>query len=591
MSRVEVRGLRVELEDGNDIVDDISFSIDDGELLGVVGESGSGKTTLAVALLGHARRGTRIAGGTVEVDGRHVLQLDEKELARLRGGLVSYVPQDPAASLNPALRIGLQLEETLEAHGIGESRVERADRISEVMAEVKLPADKGFLRKYPHQLSGGQQQRVVIAMAFICHPKLIVLDEPTTGLDVTTQAHVLETISELSRTHGVASLYVTHDLAVIANIADRVRVMYAGRTVEHGTRSQIFEGPAHPYTRKLLEATPDVRGRRELATLPGRAPAPGDRPSGCPFHPRCPWRIDRCELEPPPAVDLSNSHISRCFRAEEVAGPMNWDLDQGKRSQEGPPAVLDVRELSAFHGHKRVLEEVSLSLRERECLALVGESGSGKTTLARCIAGLHAEHNGEITYLGDTLAREARKRPAATRRSLQFIFQSPYNSLNPRKTIEQIIGVPLRLFFDLGHDEVAARVEEALERVALGPVIAGRYPDQLSGGERQRVAIARALACEPDVLICDEITSALDVCVQASIVNLIEGLQREEGLSMLFVTHNLALVRSIADRVVVMDHGQLVEEGPAGDVIDEPAAPYTRKLLADTPTVQLGARG
>lgn len=592
MNCVEVEGLRIELDVvGDDIVSDVSFSIAGGELLGLVGESGSGKTTIGVALLGHTRRGARIAAGSVRIEGREILGLNETELAALRGHLVSYVPQDPSASLNPALRLGLQLEEALRVHGIGATKAERADRIARVISEVKLPDDPGFLRKYPHQLSGGQQQRVVIAMAFICRPKVIVLDEPTTGLDVTTQAHVLQTVRDLCRTHGVAALYVTHDLAVVANLADRVLVMYAGRTVEQGFRSQVFASAAHPYTRELLAATPDIRGRRHLAALPGRAPAPGTRPGGCSFHPRCPVKVERCQVTEPGPMIVHPGHSARCYRAEEVAARTTaggFDLD-GRARREGS-IVLRVEDVRARYGRHDVLHGVSLELRERECLALVGESGSGKTTLARCIAGLHVDRSGGISYLGEELASAARNRPSRTRQAIQYVFQSPYNSLNPRKTVSQIIRAPMQHFFELGSAEIAVRVEEALERVALAPVMAERYPDQLSGGERQRVAIARALVCEPEVLVCDEITSALDVSVQAAIVDLLQRLQRQDGLSLLFVTHNLALVRSIADRVVVMNDGRLVEGGDADVVIDSPSDRYTRKLLADTPSLAFAGR-
>jgi len=588
VSTVEVDRLRVELAGGVDVIDDVSFTIEAGELVGLVGESGSGKTTAATALLGHARRGARIAGGSVRVDGTDVLALDERGLTRLRGKVVSYIPQDPSASLNPAHRLELQLDETLRAHGLGATKRARLERIEQVLSEVKLPGDREFLRKYPHQLSGGQQQRVVIALAFLCDPKVLVLDEPTTGLDVTTQARVLATVRNLCERRRVAALYVTHDLAVVANMASRVLVMYAGRVVEAGARAQIFGRSAHPYTRELLAATPDIRGRRALPTLPGHAPPPGMRPTGCSFHPRCPARVETCQEIDPPPVAVAVGQSARCIRADEIASrPTGWQLDRSPRARASTGVVVSVERLDAFYGARQVLHDVSLELHERECLALVGESGSGKTTLARCIAGLHTARASRMSYRGEPLDDDARRRPPAVRRSIQYIFQSPYNSLNPRKTVAQIIGLPLEHFFPDARRESHQRVLGALERVALPSALADRYPDQLSGGERQRVAIARALICEPNVLICDEITSALDVSVQAAIIELLRRLQREYDLSLLFVTHNLALVRSIADRILVLNNGTIVEHGQSDSVIDDPREPYTRKLLADTPSLAL----
>ena len=585
---IVVENLRLNLAGTNiDIVDDVNFSIAPGEVLGLVGESGSGKTTAGLALLGHCRRGVEIAGGSVRVGDTEVLQLKGDDRRKLRGRVVSYVPQDPAASLNPALRIGKQLREVLDVHGYGDSDRARTERIAEMMREVLLPDDPAYLRRYPHELSGGQQQRVGLAMAFACRPPVIVLDEPTTGLDVTTQAHVLNTVRELTELHRSAALYVTHDLAVVATLANRVAVMYAGRVVEVGPAEALFNAPAHPYTRRLIAAIPHISGKRQLAGIPGRAPSPGSRPKGCFFATRCAWKIDACTAELPPLRTVAAAHSVRCIRAEEVMA------ESGLPSGETLPAdavasgasVLSLKGLSAGYGGRTVLHDVTLDLAPHECLALVGESGSGKTTLARSVAGLHHERQGELRLNGELLAESSRSRPSEARRTIQYIFQNPYGSLNPRRTIGQIVSQPLELF-GTPSKEREEKVGTMLERVSLTSAYAHRYPDQLSGGERQRVAIARALVCDPSVLICDEITSALDVSVQAAIVDLLAELQRDLGLSMLFVTHNLPLVRSIAQRVAVMNKGRIVELGQVEAVLHDPQDDYTKALLADTPSLE-----
>jgi len=589
---LKVEGLRIVLDpSGVDIDDDVAMVIHRGEVLGLVGESASGKTTVGTSLLDYQRRGAKIAEGHVEIDGRDILSMDPAALRGVRGAQISYVPQDSSAALNPALRIGTQLMEILEVHGFGKSTTDREQRLAQMMSEVLLPSDKQFLRRYPHQLSGGQQQRVAIAMAFANRPKVIVLDEPTTALDVTTQAHVLDTVRDLTKSYGVAALYITHDLAVVANLADRIAVMYAGRVVETGTRDELFDAGHHPYTRKLLASIPDITGERALRGIPGWAPRPGQRPSGCSFTPRCDWAVDKCSEVFPPVEDVSPGHQVRCWRFKEVgAQTAALDIQLRDKSLSAPQAeekqVISVRGVTAFYQKKETLHDINASLSERRCLSLVGESGSGKTTLARCIAGLH-RHNivGDIDFMGKPLARDARGRPRATRQAIQYIFQSPYSSLNPRKTIAQILSQPLKVFFDLSRDEMEDRMVKALEQVALDSSLLSRYPDQLSGGERQRLAIARSLAAEPTVLICDEVTSWLDVSVQAAIIELLAALQRDMGLSMLFVTHNLALVRSISQEVAVMNEGRIVEYGVVDAVLDDPQADYTKKLLSDTPTV------
>jgi peptide/nickel transport system ATP-binding protein len=583
---VTVRNLKIELvSSGVDVVDQIVLEVRAGQVLGLVGESGSGKTTVGMALMGYCRPGGRVGGGEVVIDGRDLAQLRGGELRRLRGGTVSYIPQDPGTALNPALRISRQLSETLEAHAADMSAEDRRARIGEALEEVALPSDDEFLRRYPHQLSGGQQQRVAIAMAFASRPHVIVCDEPTTGLDVTTQARVLQTIRELCRSHQVAALYVSHDLAVVAELADHVAVMYAGRIVERGPRDAIFSDPRHPYTRRLLRAVPDLEGRRAVIGIPGRAPLPGQRPEGCFFEPRCDLAIDACRERFPEATQIAPGHLVHCFRAADSPEQLPTT---GSASEPTTPGevVISVEHLDASHGSHHTLYEIDLEVRRNECVALVGESGSGKTTLARCIAGLHKEYTGDIKLDATRLPESARRRSADARKRIQYVFQNPYASLNPRRTVGQTIARQLNLFYPGDKRDTARRVGECLERVALSAGAANRFPDQLSGGERQRVAIARALAAEPSLLVCDEVTSALDVSVQAAIVDLLRQLRADTGLSMLFITHNLALIRTIADRVIVMTDGRIVEAGVTETVFNSPSAEYTGKLLANTPTVE-----
>jgi peptide/nickel transport system ATP-binding protein len=585
---LEVEQLRVEVEGwGIDIVDEVSFAVPAGDVLGLVGESGSGKTTAGLAVLGHTRRGAKITGGEIRIEGRNVLVLPRSERQQLRGKLVSYVPQDPASALNPALRIGKQLEETLTEHGFGKSGEERRARIVEVLGEVLLPSDEAFLRRYPHQLSGGQQQRVALGMAFANRPRVIVLDEPTTGLDVTTQAHVLATVRDLCDAHGVAAVYVSHDLSVVATLATQVAVMYSGRIVEIGPTRTLFRQSAHPYTRRLVEAIPELSGKHALVGIPGTAPRPGSRPQGCHFAARCAYVVDACLVEFPPVETVAHGHDVRCYRHQVVleesmaARPAAPELT--------PPAedvLVAVRGVSASHGTRQVLFDIDLAVRPHECVALVGESGSGKTTLARCIAGLHANYQGEISFRGEPLSPGARARNQSTRREIQYVFQSPYSSLNPRKTIGQIVDQPLQLFYPCGREVARTRIVDALESVQLSASVMNRYPHQLSGGERQRAAIARALIANPQLLVCDEVTSALDVSVQAAIIDVLAELQRELGIGLLFVTHNLALIRTLSQEVVVMSEGRIVERGLVDRVLDDPQANYTKKLLSDTPSLE-----
>ncbi|HEY9350942.1 MAG TPA: oligopeptide/dipeptide ABC transporter ATP-binding protein, partial [Acidothermales bacterium] len=440
------------------MVDEIGVEIRPGEVLGLVGESGSGKTTVGMALLGHVRSGGQVAGGVIRIDGRDLSSLGERELRHLRGGVVSYIPQDPGTSLNPALRISTQLEEILEAHATEGGAEQRKARVREALEEVVLPSDDEFLKNYPHQLSGGQQQRVAIAMAFANRPHVIVCDEPTTGLDVTTQARVLETVRDLCQSHRVAALYVSHDLAVVAELADHVAVMYGGRIVESGTRDQLFTNPRHPYTRRLLRAVPDIAGKRTVVGIPGHAALPGSRPQGCYFHPRCQFARDDCRAEFPPVTDLGEGHRVRCYHvADALQQPPPEGAGQIDKPRVGEDVVLAIRNLNAHYGETQILFDIDIDIHHNECVALVGESGSGKTTTARCVAGLHKNWTGEVSLRGTALEQSSRKRSNEERREIQYVFQNPYASLNPRTTIGQTIARRLKLFGRGGGREIGAK--------------------------------------------------------------------------------------------------------------------------------------
>lgn len=565
------------------IVEDVAFELCPGQVLGVVGESGSGKSTVAVALLGLARRGLEITGGSVCIDGRDVLAFSTGELREARGSLISYVPQDPGAGLNPGHRIGWQLREALTVHRAALSEGQSVDdRILEVLAEVGLPADPKLLERYPHQLSGGQQQRVAIGMAFAARPRVIVLDEPTTGLDVTTQRRVLDTVRELTERHQVMSVYISHDLAVVSEIADRVAVMYAGRIVEIGSARRLFTDPRHPYTAGLIAAAPSAVRASTLEGIEGRPPRPGAWPVGCSFADRCDKVTPECTASLPDLFSVGDEQQARCFHPIEKG---TFKLASRPAAPAVAPSapVLEVRGLDAQYGVLPVLHGIDIELSAGRCTAVVGESGSGKTTLARCLVGLHSRWQGSVSVGGLPIGPKAADRSTELRRKIQYVFQNPYASLNPRMSVGQNIEEPLRHFTSLNRQARRERVESVLSDVALSTAYADRMPDQLSGGERQRVAVGRALIIEPEVLVCDEITSALDVSVQALLVEQLRRLQRERDLSLMFITHNLAVVRSLAQDVVVLEGGRIVEHGPVESVLTDPSHPYTKKLLSDLP--------
>jgi len=583
---VEVRDLCVSTRAGVPIVSGVSFDVAAKETLGLVGESGSGKSTVAVALLGFARPGLEVTGGTVRIGDTQVLDLKEDELREARGRLVSYVPQDPAAGLNPAHRIGTQLREAFKVHEkLGKE--ELRTRIEDLLKAVNLPSTKQFLRSYPHQLSGGQQQRVVTAIAFACRPPLIVLDEPTTGLDVTTQKYILATINDLAANFDASAVYVSHDLPAVAEVAGRTAVMYAGRIVEVATTEQLFSQPRHPYSAGLLNAAPSAHQASRLVGIEGRPPRPGQWPQGCSYAPRCPRAQDDCLRGVPPLSPTESGSLVRCLHPMPVAEGSGLHLVPSPVPVVKGEHALEVGDLVADYGGKQILHDVAFGVKEGECTAVVGESGSGKTTLARCLVGLHTRWAGEITLDGEALERGARERPREQLRRMQYIFQNPFGSLNPTMTVAENIEEPLRHFEKMSRDERRAKVIEVLGNVHLGEDFADVLPGRISGGERQRVAVGRALAVNPEVLVCDEITSALDVSVQALLVEQLRDLQMERGLTMVFITHNLAVVRSIAQNVIVLQTGRIVEAGSVESVLSAPKHPYTRQLLEDLPTLDV----
>lgn len=517
MTIVKVGNLQVVLrETGAPLLSKISFSIGRGKVLGLVGESGSGKSTLSLALLGHARPGAVITSGSVDIDGTDILSLRGAELKSARRHLVSYVAQDPATSLNPALRISTQLLETLRL-----PREIARDKIEEVLGSVGLPSEDSFIGRRPNELSGGQQQRIAIAMAVARRPRLIVFDEPATGLDVVTQRKLLDLVRHLSLEFQIASIYVTHDIAVVGDIADDTVVMKNGAIVEYGAVGDVLGRPKHPYSKQLISATPSMRARIDFAA---------------------------------PASDNEAS---------------------------GDHSVFVVKQLSASYSGKRVLNNISLNVRSGECISIVGESGSGKSTLSRCLSGLKSDWNGEVHLNGTKLAKPSSERSHAQRQAIQHIFQNPYGSLNPRHSVASILKAPLHLFHGLQGKHAHREVEQALERVELSRNTTEMYPPELSGGQRQRVAIARAILASPEVLICDEVTSALDVVVQASILRLLRNLLKD-GLSMIFITHNLAVVRSISHRVAVLEQGEIIEFDRVDTVLGSPQKDYTKLLIANT---------
>jgi peptide/nickel transport system ATP-binding protein len=580
-------------------VEGVSFSVDRGEVVAIVGESGSGKSVTALSIMRLLPRLTgKIPQGRVTFDGQNLLDLDDEAMRAIRGRDISMIFQEPMTSLNPILTIGLQIKEPLLIH-LGMTEEQATARAIELLTLVGIPDPARRLDQYPHQFSGGMRQRVMIAIGLACNPKLIIADEPTTALDVTIQAQILELMKDLSRKLNIALIIITHNLGVVARYADRVIVMYAARVAEQGPAEQLFHRPRHPYTMGLLRSVPRLDHPRgsKLETIEGLPPNLANLSTACRFAPRCPFRIAVCEQEPP-LYPTDTGSLSRCHRHAEIAeGKITWSSLGGAglnfaANTEAP--VLSVKHLTKHFavsgglrsagGTVRAVEDVSFDIYPGETLGLVGESGCGKTTVGRLILRLEEPSAGEIHFEGVNLSTASPAQLKAMRRKVQVIFQDPYSSLNPRMTVGQIIGEPLHVYKIVGgrkqNDE---RVADLLENVGLRPEMAERYPHQLSGGQRQRVGIARALAMEPSFIVCDEAVSALDVSIQGQIINLLEELQRKFGLAYLFIAHDLAVVRHISARVVVMYFGRIMEVADRDVIYGGSLHPYTKVLLDAAP--------
>jgi peptide/nickel transport system ATP-binding protein len=576
----------VQTTSGVPIVEDVSFALAAGEALGVVGESGSGKTTTLLAILGYSQPGTAISGGDVRVGGVTMTPAKGRAQRKLRGKVVSYVPQNPAGSLNPSTRVSDAIKDMVRAHHDDGTA---APPIADALERVGLSGSTEFQRRFPHQLSGGQQQRVCIAVALVCEPPVIVLDEPATGLDVVTQARLLDELVRLRTEVQVSMIYVTHDLAVVAGFADRIAVMYAGRIVEQGPTGELLRRPKHPYTRGLLNSIPDHARPRRLVPIPGVVVGMADRPSGCAFAPRCQLRIEACDASMPALREVGAHHRSRCLRPGDVAAsPQSPPVSSSKPSRPAAP-LLTVSKLRAeYRGRGELVvaaKDVTFTVNRGQCVALVGESGSGKTTIARTIAGLHPIGGGQIVLEDASLPAEARRRSRSERQRIQIVFQDPSDALNPRHTVRTAVARPAQVLRGMSRRDADAEADRLLGLVRLPQGLGDRYPAELSGGERQRVGIARALAAEPELVVCDEITSALDVSVQAAVLSLIGELRESLGLSILLITHDLGVVATIADQVLVLEKGLIVESGDTSILLSNPKHPYTRSLLDAAPSL------
>jgi peptide/nickel transport system ATP-binding protein len=588
-------------------VRDLDLRIEAGQTYGLVGESGSGKTTVALAVMRYLGSSGRIVSGSILFNGLDMVALKEEELRGVWGKEIALVPQNPQSALNPSMRVGEQIAEILRRHA-GLDRREAMARAEELLCMVRVPDPQRVLHSYTHQISGGMQQRVLIAMALSTEPALLILDEPTTGLDVTTQAAILDLFRELTAERQTAVLYVTHNLGVVSALCDRVAVLYAGELVEDARVGELFHFPYHPYTEGLLDSIPQIGQKKTEAILhaiPGQIPPLGERLEVCVFAPRCALAIEECSTQRPDLETAASDHQVRCYRWREISrGEITThqsapDLIPVQSPGDGETVLL-TEDLKVYYGLRRSLTEmlrrqpgrvvkavdgVDLTLGKARTLGIVGESGSGKTTLARAVVGLAEKTDGEIQLLDMQLPAGLSSRTLDTLRHVQYVFQNPDDALNPHMTIGQTLQRPFISLLGMSSKEAAGQVSEMLRIVRLPESYADRYPNQLSGGEKQRVAIARAFATSPDLLIADEPVSALDVSVQASILNLLNDLQNETRNSLILISHDLAVVGYLADQVAVMYLGQIMEISDAARIFEAPMHPYTEALLAAIPTI------
>jgi len=611
---LELERLVVRLRGGPPIVDGVSFRIDPGETFVLLGESGCGKSMTALALMRLLPDGVEREGGTARMEGLQLFEMSEREMCRVRGGRMAMIFQEPGLSLNPVMTVGQQITEGLSLHRAGRVSTRHSDvglkpdlhqRCIELLDQVGIPDAARRANEYPFQLSGGMKQRVMIAMALAGDPRLLIADEPTTALDVTIQAQVLQLLRETQEQNGMALLLITHDLGVVAENAHRVGVMYAGQLVEQASRAQLFSQPLHPYTQKLFAALPGAaRAGQTLSAIPGNVPPLGSIQQGCRFAPRCDRAWGLCREQTPEWTEVDGKGVRCHLYAADAAESGKGEERRADATPGGAlspfslsPSLLIVEDLQVhFPIHKGLLQRVvgqvkavdgvSLSIAGGRTLALVGESGCGKTTLGKALLRLIPATAGSVRFAGNELIGTR-----ASRAALQMVFQDPYASLNPKMRVAEVLEEGMSAL-NIGADGAArqAHIDELLERVGLARDSKWRYPHEFSGGQRQRIAIARALAVSPRLLICDEPTSALDVSVQAQILNLLKSLQDELGLSYLFITHNLAVVEYLAHEVCVMYLGRIVERGSTADVMRAPLHPYTRALLSAVPRIDGGGR-
>ena len=588
-------------------VEGISYKVRAGEVVALVGESGCGKAVSSLAIMRLlAKPAGRIVAGRILFQGRNLLDLSEDEMREIRGRDIAMIFQEPMTSLNPVLTIGFQIMEPLLIH-MGMTEEAARARAVDLMKMVGIPDPERRLDQYPHQFSGGMRQRVMIAIGLSCNPKLLIADEPTTALDVTIQAQILQLMKELSRDLGIALVVITHNLGIVARYANRVNVMYAARLAEQGSAADVFARPIHPYTAGLLRSVPRLdqpRGRK-LETIDGLPPNLLEPPPGCRFAPRCRAQQDACVRTMPELENVLPHRYSACIRAREMAqvGPTGMGLQSATLEPPAPKPLDRAKPLLAVRGLKtyfevatgfkalaaghavvRAVDDVSFDVFRGETVGLVGESGCGKTTVGRTLLRLENATAGSIAFDGKDVTAISGDTLKSYRRRIQVIFQDPYSSLNPRMTIGEIIAEPMLVYkLQPGKTAAKAKVAELLAQVGLFEYMAERYPHELSGGQRQRVGIARALAMRPSFIVCDEPVSALDVSIQAQIINLLEDLQQKFGLTYLFIAHDLAVVRHISDRVIVMYLGKVMEIADRDTLYAEPLHPYTKALLDAVP--------